>query len=414
MGSSEWKEYRLNEVTENHDNKRIPLSSKQRLLKQGKYPYYGAQGIIDYLDEYIFEGEYLLVAEDGANLETRNEDIALLTHKKEKFWVNNHAHILSSNNKSDIRFIKYFLNKTDISGYITGSAQPKLNQANLNSIRVWLPLLKEQKLIAGFLSTIDEKIEINNKINEDLQSISQLLFKHWFIDFEFPNKEGLPYKSSGGEMIDSELGMIPNGWEVKCIGEIAEVIDCLHSKKPERCTEGYPFLQLNNITDNGLLDISDIFLIRKEDYKKWISRVEVSEGDCVITNVGRVGAVSQVPQYIKAAIGRNMTCIRCKTSFLYPTFLIECLLSVKMRKEIEAKTDSGTILNALNVKNISKLRFICPDKESISKFEQTVRPIRKLMELNLEESRRLKSIRDTLLPKLMSGEIDLTNLEINE
>lgn len=168
MSSSEWKECRLEEVSENSNNKRIPLSSKQRLLKQGGYPYYGAQGIIDYIDEYIFEGEYLLVAEDGANLETRNDDIARLTGIKEKFWVNNHAHILTANSNCDIRFIKYFLNKTDISGYVTGSAQPKLNKANLGSMKIWLPPLQEQKSIAHILSTLDDKIEINNKINDNL------------------------------------------------------------------------------------------------------------------------------------------------------------------------------------------------------------------------------------------------------
>ncbi|MEL7597081.1 MAG: restriction endonuclease subunit S, partial [Clostridiaceae bacterium] len=114
MSSNRWKEYKFEELTINHNNKRIPLSSKQRAEKQGDFNYYGAQGVIDHIDEYIFEGEYLLIAEDGANLETRNEDIARLTKKNEKFWVNNHAHIIRANEKADIRYLMYFLNSSDI------------------------------------------------------------------------------------------------------------------------------------------------------------------------------------------------------------------------------------------------------------------------------------------------------------
>ncbi len=127
MSYDKWIVRKLGEGTINHDKKRIPLSTMERTSRKGKYPYYGAQGIIDYIDDYIFEGRYLLIAEDGANLQTRNQDIALLTSPIDKFWVNNHAHILSSNELSDIRYIMYYLNYYDISGYITGSAQPKLN-----------------------------------------------------------------------------------------------------------------------------------------------------------------------------------------------------------------------------------------------------------------------------------------------
>jgi type I restriction enzyme S subunit len=215
--------------------------------------------------------------------------------------------------------------------------------------------------------------------------MSNTIYKHWFIDYEFPNEHGKPYKSSGGTMIDSEMGLIPYGWHVSHLIDIADIIDCLHSIKPKRIDKGFPLLQLWNIRDDGLLDMSDTYYIDEQQYKKWISRIEITQGDCVITNVGRVGAVSQVPKGFRAAMGRNMTAIRLKSDFPYPTYLIECLLSESMQIEISRKTDAGTVLDALNVKNIPKLRFTKPPPEVLIQYEALTRPIREFMELHLSD-----------------------------
>ena len=138
----EIKTYKLGDVVNILDSKRVPLSSMQRQQRKGVYPYYGAQGIIDYIDDYIFDGEYLLIAEDGENLKSQKQDIAQIA--KGKYWVNNHAHIIESNGLCNIQYICYLLNRIDLSGYITGSAQPKLNQDNLRKIEITLPPLKEQ------------------------------------------------------------------------------------------------------------------------------------------------------------------------------------------------------------------------------------------------------------------------------
>jgi type I restriction enzyme S subunit len=210
---------------------------------------------------------------------------------------------------------------------------------------------------------------------------------------------------------DSPLGEIPRGWCVAELGDICKITDCLHSKKPERRDHGKPLLQLCNIRDNGLLDLSDTFWISDEDYALWTSRIEANPGDCVITNVGRVGAVSQIPLGVKAALGRNMTAIRPMASHPFPTFLIECLLSSAMRSEIELKIDSGTILDSLNVRNIPRLRLVLPTTNVIERFELLCRPFRHRMEANQVESRNLAALRDALLPKLISGEIRVKDAE---
>ena len=296
-----------------------------------------------------------------------------------------------------------------------GSVYTNVSKSRFSDIEVLIPVdLAEQRAIAHVLSTLDDKIELNRRMNETLEAMARALFKSWFVDFDPVRAKmtgrdpGLPQDLADlfpDHLVDSELGLIPEEWEVSEIGQIADVIDCLHSKKPERQAQGKPLLQLWNIRDDGLLDMADTYFIDNHDYEQCVSRMESVAGDCMITNVGRVGAVAQVPVGLKAALGRNMTGIRCKKSSFFPTFLIECLLSQAMRNEISLKMDTGTILEALNVRNIPKLRFVTGTGKILSSFEKRIRPLRARMEQNFLESRTLAALRDTLLPKLISGEI---------
>jgi len=137
--------------------------------------------------------------------------------------------------------------------------------------------------------------------------------------------------------------------------------------------------------------------------------MEAVAGDCVITNVGRVGAVAQVPDGMSAALGRNMTGVRCRREFPYPTYLVQLLTSSAMKEEIARKKDSGTILDALNVRSIPKLRIVLPTTSLLERFEQICRPLRAQMEFAQKESGTLTGVRDSLLPKLIAGEIRISD-----
>ena len=145
----------LGEVCDNLDYKRKPITSSKRVA--GVYPYYGASGIVDYVEGYIFDGEYLLVSEDGANLIARTSPIAFSI--KGKNWVNNHAHVLKFNNRYTQKFVEIYLNMIDLSPWINGAAQPKLNQANLNVIPIPLPSLEEQSRIVSILDEFEASIK---------------------------------------------------------------------------------------------------------------------------------------------------------------------------------------------------------------------------------------------------------------
>ncbi|WP_233878993.1 restriction endonuclease subunit S [Paraburkholderia flagellata] len=311
--------------------------------------------------------------------------------------------------------------QSQIDNMHVGTMIPHFKKGDFGKLKIPIPSRAAQQFIGDYYFAMSERIAQLRETNATLEAIAQALFKSWFVDFdpvcakaEGRESEGIDSETAAlfpDGFEESELGQVPRGWGIGDIGGIADVIDCLHSKKPELLTDGKPFLQLNTIRDDGLLDISRYAFISDNDYKKWTSRIEVLGGDCVITNVGRVGAVAQVPAGERAAMGRNMTAIRTKADWPYPTFLIELLLSPSMRAEIRRRTDVGTILDALNVRNIPTLRCIMPPPAVVRHFEELARPLRAGMEQNLKRAAVLSNLRDALLSRLISGQLRLPEAE---
>ena len=266
-----------------------------------------------------------------------------------------------------------------------------------------LPPLSVQRRIAGVLSAYDELIENNQRRVRILEEMARALYREWFVNFRVPGHEKV-------KLVPSALGPVPQGWEVKEMRHIAEVIDCLHSKKPAEDPDGPGILlQLNNIGEGGKLDMRETFRISAENYALWTSRIELRYGDCIITNVGRVAAVAQIPEGVRAAPGRNMTAVRPRVGCLTPTFLLEYLLSPHMASEVGKKKDLGTIMDSLNVKGIVRLNVPCPPMALMERFEQAVQPIRRRIELLIQQSENLRCTRDLLLPRLLAGQLQLVS-----
>lgn len=169
-GEVEWK--MLDELADNLDSKRKPITSGLR--DAGDIPYYGASGIVDYVKNYIFDGDFLLVSEDGANLLARNTPIAFSISGKT--WVNNHAHVLKFDTYADRRYVEYYLNSIDLTPYISGAAQPKLNKKNLESIRIPNPSPEEKERIVSILDKFDT---LTNSISEGLPREIELRQKQY-------------------------------------------------------------------------------------------------------------------------------------------------------------------------------------------------------------------------------------------
>jgi type I restriction enzyme S subunit len=381
--------------------------------ESGAYRVFGSNGPIGWHSESLTDGPGVILGRKGAYRGVQ--------FWRDPFWVIDTAYYVVPKMELDHRWLYYAIKHYKLGEIDDGSPIPSTTRAAVYVKELQVPPLREQQAIACILGALDDKIELNRRRSRTLEAMARAIFQSWFVDFD-PVKAKAAGRTPPGlspalaalfpdSLADSPLGPIPKGWRVAILSDICEVIDCLHTKKPDRIPSGMPLLQLNNILDNGVLDLSDIYSISEADYSRWISRMEAQVGDCVITNVGRVGAVARIPKGVAAALGRNMTGLRCRRDFIFPTFLIELLLSKTMREEIRLKIDSGTILDALNVRNISKLRLARPSNEVAQEYETRVGPLRSQMEHLLSESRTLAALRDALLPKLISGELRVPDAE---
>ena len=168
-----WFAVQFHFITKNFDHQRIPVSKNKRREMQGNIPYYGASGVIDHVNRSIFDGDYLLIGEDGANLLARTTPIAFIA--KGKFWINNHAHILKTLGNIPLEFLTSYINSINLAPWVTGTAQPKLNQSNLNKIPIPIPSLSEQKRIVSKIESIFAKIDVVHEIvQSELKKLDRL------------------------------------------------------------------------------------------------------------------------------------------------------------------------------------------------------------------------------------------------
>lgn len=378
---SEWKEVKLEEILIIYDKKRRPLSSIQRSSFQGQYRYYGAQGIIDYIADYIFDGEYMLIAEDGENLNSRTQPIAQIVNGK--FWVNNHAHIVRTNDKANMYLVMLILNNLNISSYVTGAAQPKLNQDNLKRISIYLPNKNEQDIIAGILSSLDAKIETNNKLNEKLEEMAQAIFKSWFVDFE-------PFKDK--PFHETELGMIPEGWEVGSLSDIATITMGQSPRGTSYNENGEGIIFYQGRTEFGFRFPS----VRL--YTTAPSRF-AEVGSTLMSVRAPVGDINMA--LLRCCIGRGVASIKSNCdcdSYIY-------YLMKSLKKRFDIYNGEGTVFGSVGRDTLRGMLITIPPSSVISDFEMNISKIDSRIKTNELESQRLAYLRDTLLPRLMSGEL---------
>lgn len=196
-----WNEKKLGSIATFYNSRRVPLTESDRI--KGAYPYYGASGVIDYVEDYIFDGEYILLGEDGANIVLRNSRLVFLA--KGKFWVNNHAHIFQA--KESNYFLCEALERINYSKYNTGTAQPKLNSDVVKKIKLNQPILQEQQKIAEFLTVVDNKIEQLSKKQKLLGGYKKGLMEKIF-------SQAIRFKADDGSEFPD--------WEEKKLGDVLD------------------------------------------------------------------------------------------------------------------------------------------------------------------------------------------------
>ncbi len=389
------------------DFKRIPLSANEREKMKKIYPYYGAQGIIDYVEDFIFDGEYILIAEDGENLRSLNKNIA--TWATGKFWVNNHAHILGDNGNSNLRFIYYFLSSMDLRKYVTGSAQPKLNQYNLANLEIDLPPLEIQKKIGNFLYSLDEKISLNKKINATLEEMAKTIYDYYFVQFDFPDENGKPYKSSGGKMIFSpELQReIPFGWEVGNLeNKISITRGISYSSENISNSNGFPMINLASIDRkrNYIPEGLKFFEGKISDDKKLKAMdmlIACTDLTMKAEIIGSPILVMNDREYIFSMDLAKLTICdkNIENLYLYMT------LRTKFYHKYITGFASGTTVLHLDTNGINLYKILIPPKNLQKKFCKVMEKIYLETCKNISENNLLERLRDFLLPMLMNGQV---------
>ena len=287
------------------------------------------------------------------------------------------------------RFVKY------IKQVQTGTSIPHVSLKQIGGFEISLPSLEEQRRIAGILGAIDDKIENNRRINTNLELQAQALYKQWFVDFEFPNEEGKPYKSSGGKMVDSEIGPIPDGWSVGTLSDLADVTmgQSPNGKSFNENGDGIVFYQ-------GRTEFS----VRYPSIRLYTTEpTRYAEPMSVLLSVrAPVGDINIATQ--RCCIGRGVASIKSKTddnAYMY------CCLK-ELRLQLDQYNGEGTVFGSINRKELEGLSLCVPKEEVITLFNNSILGMDKQM-LNLfQQTQNLATLRDTLLPKLMNGEIKIT------
>lgn len=267
-----------------------------------------------------------------------------------------------------------------------------------------MPKINEQKAIAKILSDLDEKIEVNNKINKNLEEMAQAIFKQWFVDFEFPNEEGKPYKSSGGEMVESELGMIPKGWKISSLIDIAEYLNGLAMQKfkPNENEKCLKVLKIKELRQGFTDKSSDLC---SENIKQ---EYIINNGDVIFSWSGTL----LVDLWGADKCGLNQHLFKV-TSNKYYKWYYYYWTKFHLNKFISIAKDKATTMGHIKRSNLSESLVFVPNDSTLKLMNKVMNPIITQVINNKVENKRLEKLRDTLLPKLMSGEIRVP-LENNE
>ena len=402
-----WKEYKLGEIGTIARGKSKHRPRDASFLYGGKYPFIQT-GDVKSANHKLFNYSQTY-SEDGLKqsklwpkgticitIAANIADTAILTFPA--CFPDSVIGFIADDEMCNIDFVEYLLQfyRMQIKTHSIGSVQDNINLGTFEKIKFRIPDLPTQTAIAEILSSLDDKIELNNKINQELENLAQALFKQWFIDFEFPNQNGEPYKSSGGEMIDSELGEIPKGWEVGSIYDISDVI------------YGAPFKsKLFNQENKGLplIRIRDLKTFQPQNWTEEIhpKGTKIYAGDLVVGMDAEFRAHFWLGQ--PAWLNQRLCHFRPKTTFS-KLFVREI---IKPQLAFHENSSVGTTVIHLGKGDIDTFKSLIPVNNILLQFEELSNSIFDTIINNSKESQELTNLRDTLLPKLISGELELNN-----
>ena len=381
--SMEWKEDLLGNVLE------VKYGKDHKKLADGQYPVYGSGGLMRYVDSKLYDGPSILIPRKG----TLNN----IMFVESPFWtVDTMFWSIINTDKVDPKFLFYSICKRDFASMNVGSAVPSMTVNILNDIQISYPKnIEDQRRIASILSSLDRKIELNNKINADLEEMAQAIFKNWFVDFE-------PFKD--GKFVDSELGMIPEGWKVGRADDFYQInIGKTPPRKEHKWFSTNPadkiWVSIANMGNSGIFISDSSEYLTQEAVDSHII-IMVPRNTILLSfklTVGRV-AIADKELTTNEAIARFILSDDKYMEYLY--------LYLK-KFDYNSLGSTSSIATAVNSKTIKGMQMLQPSDKVIDAFHIQVNPIFEKIRSLTKENSRLSTLRDTLLPRLMSGELEI-------
>ena len=378
--SMEFTTYTLGEVCSRLSSGKSIKAAE--IFPAGKYPVYGGNGLRGYADRSNFEGECAIIGRQGAYCGN-------VRYFKGEAYMTEHAVVCQANEKANTYYLSALLSTMHLERLSGQSAQPGLAVGTLSVQEINLPSLEAQRSIASILSSLDRKIELNNKINADLEEMAQAIFKNWFVDFE-------PFKD--GKFVDSELGKIPEGWKVGRLTEIASYMNGLAMQKfpPENNEDSLPVLKIKELGQGFCGTDSDICSCNIKDECK------IHNGDVIFSWSGTL----LVDVWCGGDCGLNQHLFKV-TSKDYPKWFYYYWTKHHLQEFIHIAKDKAVTMGHIKRGHLEEALVAIPDNDSMERAHELFEPIlSKMISLRLENSR-LSLLRDTLLPRLMSGELEV-------
>ena len=373
----EWKEVRLGDILNFRRGHDLPHSA----MKPGNIPVAGSNGVIGYHDTATPIKPILTIGRSG-NVGK--------PYFYEEAWAHNTTLYVDDFKGNDPKFLYYLCQTMPFANFGGGSAVPTLNRNHIHPLETKIPVkVEDQRRIASILSSLDRKIELNNKITADLEEMAQAIFKNWFVDFE-------PFKD--GKFVDSELGMIPEGWKVGRLTEIASYMNGLAMQKfpPENNEDSLPVLKIKELGQGFCGTDSDRCSCNIKDECK------IHNGDVIFSWSGTL----LVDVWCGGDCGLNQHLFKV-TSNDYPKWFYYYWTKHHLQEFIHIAKDKAVTMGHIKRGHLEEALVAIPDNDSMEKAHELFEPIlSKMISLRLENSR-LSLLRDTLLPRLMSGELEV-------
>ncbi len=376
--SGEWEEKKLEDVSKFYDGKRKPIKSSDRAKMQGQYPYYGASGVIDYVNDFIFDDEIVLLGEDGENILSRNLPLAFRVSGK--CWVNNHAHVIKPKKHYDVDFLALTLENVNYQKYNTGTAQPKLNQEVCSKIKCFYPSFSEQQKIASFLSAVDKKIAQLQQKKALLEAYKKGVMQRIFSqELRFTKEDGSAYPD----------------WEEKRLGEITKYYDGTH-QTPKYVKDGVPFYSVEHVTAN---QFEDTKYISEEVFEKENKKVRLEKGDILMTRIGDVGTAKYIDWDVRASFYVSLALIKQNTSFS-SKYLSQYINATPFQRELWKRIIHVAFPQKINLGELGKCLVKLPCMEEQTQIAEFLSAIDKKIAVVQTQIEKTQTFKKGLLQQM--------------